>query len=114
MPHFRLPVPQKRPNGLPHTGIGYRKTPLCGVLPVAKLRLLIVEDNALLREGMAALLNQRSDFTVVASGDSSFDIQKARQINPDVVLVDLGLRNQHSLHVVETVKRASPAARVIL
>ena len=81
---------------------------------MAKLRLLIVEDNPLLREGMTALLNQRSDFTVVASSDSTFDAQKARHINPDVVLVDLGLRNQHSLHVVETVKRASPSARVII
>jgi DNA-binding NarL/FixJ family response regulator len=81
---------------------------------MAKLRLLIVEDNPLLREGMAALLNQRSDFAVVASGDSSFDAKKARHINPDVVLVDLGLRNQNSLHVVETVRKASPSARVIL
>jgi unsaturated pyranuronate lyase len=84
------------------------------VLPVSKLRLLIVEDNPLLREGMTALLNQRSDLTVVASGDSSLDVQKARHINPDVVLVDFGLRNQHSLHVVETLKKASPTARVIL
>ena len=81
---------------------------------MTKLRLLIVEDNPLLREGMAALLNQRSDFTVVASGDSSFDVKKARHINPDVVLVDLGLRNRNSLHVVETVRKASPSARVIL
>jgi len=81
---------------------------------MAKLRLLIVEDNALLRDGMAALLNQRSDLAVVATGDSSFDVKKARHINPDVVLVDLGLRNRNSLHVVETVKKASPSARVIL
>ena len=81
---------------------------------MTKLRLLIVEDNPLLREGMAALLNQRSELSVVASGDSHLDVQKARHINPDVVLVDLGLRNQHSLRVVETVKKASPAARVIV
>jgi len=86
----------------------------CGVVPVAKLRLLIVEDNPLLREGMAALLNQRPDLSVVASGDSSLDIQETRHINPDVVLVDLGLRNRHSLHVVETLKKASPDARFIL
>lgn len=88
--------------------------PPCGVSPLAKIRLLIVEDNPLLREGMAALLNQRPDLTVVASGDGDFDLQKARHINPDVVLVDPGLRNQHSLQVVETVKKASPGARVIL
>ncbi len=82
--------------------------------PVTQLRLLIVEDNPLLREGMAALLNQRPDLLVVASGDSGLDVQKTRHVNPDVVLVDFGLRNQDSLHVVKTVKKASPSARVIL
>ena len=81
---------------------------------MTQLRLLIVEDNALLREGMTALLNQRPDLVVVASGDSGLDVQKTRHVNPDVVLVDLGLRNQDSLQVVKTVRKASPGARVIL
>ncbi len=81
---------------------------------MAKLRLLIIEDHPLLREGMAALLNQRPDLIVVASGESGLDVQKARHVDADVVLVDLGLRNQDSLHAVETVKRASPDARVIV
>jgi len=63
---------------------------------------------------MAALLNQRPDLIVVASGERGLDVQKARHVDADVVLVDLGLRNQDSLHAVETVKRASPDARVIV
>src|SRR5712691_7411285 len=63
---------------------------------------------------MAALLNQRPDLTVVASTDSRLDLQKAKHLDADVVLVDLGLRNQDSLHVVEKVKRASADARVIV
>jgi len=81
---------------------------------VAKLRLLIIEDNPVLREGMAALFSQRPDLAVVTSSDSGLDAQNARHANPDVVLVDLGLRYQASLRVVETVKKASPSAAVIL
>lgn len=81
---------------------------------MAKLKLLIIEDHPLLREGMAALLSDRPDLSVVATGDSGSDLQKARDADPDVVLVDLGLRHHDSLRVVETVKRASPHARVIV
>ncbi len=81
---------------------------------MAKLRLLIIEDNPVLREGMAALFSQRPDLAVVTSSDSGLDVQNARHANPDVVLVDLGLRHQASLRVVETVKKASPGAAVIV
>ena len=81
---------------------------------MAKLRLLIIEDNPVLREGMAALFSQRPDLAVVTSSDSGLDVQNARHVNPDVVLVDLGLRHRAPLRVVETVKKASPGAGVIV
>jgi len=81
---------------------------------VSKLRLLVIEDNPVLREGIAALLNQRTDLSVVASDDSGFDGRTARHAQADVVLVDRGLRHRDSLHVVETVKKASPDAGVIV
>jgi len=82
--------------------------------PVAKLRLLIIEDNPVLREGMAALFSQREDLAVVTSADSAFDLHNAREAKPDVALVDLGLRHRDSLRVVETLKRASPGVGVIM
>jgi len=81
---------------------------------VAKLRLLIIEDNPVLREGMAALFSQRPDLAVVTSADSALDLQNARDANPDVALVDLGLRHRDSLRIVETLRRASPGVGVIV
>ena len=60
------------------------------------------------------MFSQRPDLAVVTSSDSGLDVQNARHANPDVVLVDLGLRHQAPLRIVETVKKASPGAGVII
>jgi len=73
----------------------------------------LIEDNRLVREGITALLNQMPDFTVVAAG-SSADAALLRDVTPDVVLLDLGLRNGDSLRMAERVKREFPGAKVIV
>lgn len=79
-----------------------------------KIKLLLIEDNRLLREGLTAMLAAHKDITVItAPGDNSAGL-KLPQIKPNVVLLDLGLRNQNSLTVVEMVRRDFPAARMIV
>ncbi len=82
--------------------------PARGVISVA-----LIEDNRLVREGIATLLNQLPDFRVVAGG-SSADTSLLQRVNPQVVLLDLGLRNGDSLRVAEKVKREFPEAKVIV
>lgn len=77
------------------------------------ISIALIEDNRLVREGIAALLNQLPDLTVVA-GESSGDVLLLRDVSPQVVLLDLGLRNGDSLRVAEKVKRAFPESKVIV
>ena len=71
-----------------------------------KIRILIVEDNRLLREGIAAMLKEQPDFKVLASfGDCAKALQSIRELKPDVVLLDLGLGNQSSLQLVKAIKK---------
>jgi DNA-binding NarL/FixJ family response regulator len=77
------------------------------------ISVALIEDNRLVREGIAALLNQLPDFRVVASA-SGGDTALLRQNNPQVVLLDLGLRNGDSLRVAERVKRDFPESRIIV
>jgi DNA-binding NarL/FixJ family response regulator len=77
------------------------------------ISVALIEDNRLVREGIAALLNQLPDLEVVAGG-SSVDTALLRQVNPHVVLLDLGLRNGDSLRVAEMVKKEFPESKVIL
>lgn len=79
-----------------------------GVISVA-----LIEDNRLVREGISALLNQLPDLKVVA-GDSIGDTFLLKQVNPQVVLLDLGLRGSDSLRVAEKVKKEFPEAKVIV
>jgi len=79
------------------------------------IRLLLVEDDPLLRDGILALLKRQKDIQVVAaSGNKENTILKIHSLKPNVVLLDLGLRSQSSLQVVKMVKKEFPASKVIV
>jgi DNA-binding NarL/FixJ family response regulator len=77
------------------------------------IALALIEDNRLMREGITSLLNQLPDLKVVAA-TSSADLSLLGKVNPQVVLLDLGLRNGDSLRIAETVRTEFPQARVIV
>jgi DNA-binding NarL/FixJ family response regulator len=80
-----------------------------------KIRLLLIEDNRLLRDGILAILKPHKDILIVAaSGDGKSTYLKIQELKPNIVLLDLGLRNQNSLHVVEVVKNDFPNAKIIV
>jgi DNA-binding NarL/FixJ family response regulator len=80
-----------------------------------KIRLLLIEDNRLLRDGILSILKPHKDIVIITStGESKNPLLKIHQLKPNVVLLDLGLRSQNSLRVVEIVKREFPKAKVIV
>ncbi len=80
-----------------------------------KIRLLLIEDNRLLRDGITSIVKSQKDIHIIAaSGDGKSTLLKIKQLKPNIVLLDLGLRSQNSLHVVEIVKKEFPGARIIV
>jgi DNA-binding NarL/FixJ family response regulator len=80
-----------------------------------KIRLLLIEDNRLLLDGIVSILKPHKDIVIVASSaDGKSTFLKIQKLKPDVVLLDLGLRSQSSLHVVEIVKKEFPEAKIIV
>jgi DNA-binding NarL/FixJ family response regulator len=77
------------------------------------ISVVLIEDNRLVREGMTAMLNQTTDFKVVAAG-SSGDPALLRDNQPQVILLDVGLWDDDSLRVAETVRKESPDSKVII
>jgi two-component system nitrate/nitrite response regulator NarL len=77
------------------------------------ISVALIEDNRMVREGMAALLNKTKDFTVVATG-SGADPALLRDANPQVILLDAGLWDDDSLSVAEMVRRDHPESKVII
>lgn len=80
-----------------------------------KIRLIIIEDNRLLREGISALLKKEPDMFVAAAIDeSNFDIKVVCDKKPDVLLIDLGLTEYNSLDLVTLITRDYPHIRIII
>jgi DNA-binding NarL/FixJ family response regulator len=77
------------------------------------ISVALIEDNRLVREGMTAMLNQTKDFQVVAAGPSG-DPALLRDTKPHVILLDVGLWDDDSLRVAETVRKESPDSKVII
>ena len=80
-----------------------------------KIRLLLIEDNHLLRNGICSILKTHKDIVIVAmSGNGKNSLAGIQQLKPNIVLLDLGLRSQNSLHVVEIIKIEFPKAKIIV
>lgn len=79
------------------------------------ISLVLIDDNRLLREGIAALIHTQPGFKVLAaSADVDEALARAREAKPDVVLLDFGLADHDSLSLTSTVHREVPEARVIV
>ncbi|MFH2050063.1 MAG: response regulator transcription factor [bacterium] len=79
-----------------------------------KIRVLLIEDNRLLREGITAMLNEQPDIKAVSSTGNGDALEKARKIKPQVVLLDLGLKSQNSLRIAEQIKNKYSKAEIVV
>jgi len=80
------------------------------------IRILIVDDHDLVREGLRTILEQEAGFEVVGeAGDGQEAIREARQLQPDVVLMDLNLPGGiGGLEATEAILADRPEAKVII
>ncbi|MDQ3019381.1 MAG: response regulator transcription factor [Bacteroidota bacterium] len=81
----------------------------------SKIKLLLIENNRILRDGMTSMFKPYKDLQVVAeAGNRESTIFKIHKSKPDVILIDLWLRSQNSLRVVEVATKDFPEVKVIL
>jgi DNA-binding NarL/FixJ family response regulator len=81
----------------------------------APISLVLIDDNRLLREGIAALIHGQPGFKVLAAtADIDEALNKVREARPDVVLLDFGLGNHDSLSLTAMVHGEVPSARIIV
>lgn len=79
------------------------------------IRLIIIEDNKLLREGIRVMLKGQKDIQVAAALGDRIKVQdKIVELKPDVLLLDLGLVNQNSLELVKSLKKKFPKLKMIV
>src|SRR5674476_1151311 len=85
------------------------------VTPPSVLRLLVVDDHEVVREGLAALLDRRAAFTVVAQvGTAAEAIEAARTHRPDLVIMDIRLPDGSGIEATREIRAENPAIRVLM
>src|ERR1044071_9261040 len=79
------------------------------------IRVMIVDDHPLVRVGMSTVVNQQPDMTIAAVAEGGPRVLELfRELQPDVVLMDLRLRGDSGARLTGAIRREFPAARVLV
>jgi len=82
---------------------------------LASLKLLVVDDHKVVREGLSALLNLEEDLRVVGeAGDAGEAVRLATILQPDVVIMDVRLESDSGIEACREIKTLLPEARVLM
>lgn len=80
-----------------------------------KIRLLLIEDNRLLRDGLTAMLKKQNDMIVADSlGNGENILNIISKCKPEIIILDLGLRNRSSINLVKLVKKNFTSIKIIM
>jgi DNA-binding NarL/FixJ family response regulator len=83
--------------------------------PPHVLRLLVVDDHEVVRQGLAALLDRRESFQVVAeAGTVAEALDQARRHQPDIVVMDVRLPDGSGIEACREIRAELPATRVVM
>ncbi len=81
---------------------------------LAKIRVLLIEDNRFLREGITEILERHGGFAVDALADGNIPPEQSNAArSPNVVLLDLGLEKENSLRLMTVLRERFPEARIV-
>ena len=78
------------------------------------IRVLLIDDHELVRSGIKALLEKSEDIKVVGeAGEGHEALQRIKETNPDVVLLDISLPGLNGLEVAAKARKDSPRLRIV-
>ena len=79
------------------------------------VRLLVVDDHPVVRQGLRTFLETRPDFEVVGeAGDGETAVAEAARLQPDVILMDLVMPGVDGLEAIHRIRAADPGARILV
>ena len=80
-----------------------------------KIRLLLIEDNTILRDSIESMFKKRTDMHVVGNISSSENIEQTiGKLEPDILLLDVLLANQNNLQIVKLIREQFKEIKIIV
>ncbi len=77
------------------------------------LRILVVEDHAPFRRLICTALQRRAEFQTIEAADGLEAVQKAEELQPDLILLDINLPKLHGFEVAKQIRSLAPDARLL-
>ena len=79
------------------------------------IRLLIVDDHTVVRDGLSIMLGREKDFTVVGEAKNGLEaLEKTRELRPDVVLMDLRMPELDGVEAMKRIREEDPEIKFIV
>ncbi|RJQ56038.1 MAG: PAS domain S-box protein [Desulfobacteraceae bacterium] len=79
-----------------------------------RIRLMLVDDHIVMRQGLSTMLNSHPDIQIVAeAGDGEAAVQLARKHKPDVILMDIGMPKMNGIEATRIIHSKMPEIRII-
>ena len=80
-----------------------------------RIRILVVDDHPVLRQGLAALLSNESDMRLVAEASNGLEaIEQFRRVRPDITLLDVQMPEMGGIEAIVSIRAEFPQARIIV
>lgn len=79
------------------------------------MRIIIVDDHGIVREGLKALLENQPDIEVVGEGeDGQVAVELTKQLSPDMIIMDMSMPNLNGIEATRLILQNSPNTKVVI
>ncbi len=79
------------------------------------IKILIVDDHPVVREGIGAMLKREPDFKIVGEASNGLEaVEQARELSPDVILMDLRMPEMDGVEAITKIKEIKPEIKFII